>query len=117
MISPIFKTCQDEIKLYRNRVANKWLTKEMRNEINKIQDNMKELKDFKFNENLPTLQVITTNYRDEYLEREENISRYATNLITNKQIQRIRTIEGDLDNYLFTKEGIRDLKNLINMYF
>ncbi|MBR1539859.1 MAG: hypothetical protein IJ629_01540 [Clostridia bacterium] len=108
---------EEDIKLYRNRIANKWLTKEMRNEINKIQDNMKELEDFKFNESLPTLQIITTDYRDEYLEREENISRYATNLMTNKQIQRIRTIEGNLDNYLFTKEGIRDLKNLINMYF
>ena len=108
---------QEEIKLYRNRLANKFLTKEMRRECAKLQDNMSALKDFHFSENLTTLQIITETYRDEYLERQENISKYATNLITNKEIQRIRTVEGDLDNYLFTQEGIRDLKILINMYF
>ena len=108
---------EKEIKLYRNRLANKFLTKEMRNECKKLQDNMSELEDFKFPETLTTLQIITTSYRDEYLQRQENISKYATNLILNKEIQKIRTIDGELDYYLFTKEGIRDLKNLINMYF
>ena len=108
---------EDDIKLYRNRLANKFLTKEMRKEATKLQDNMKSLKDFKFDENLTTLQIITTSYRDEYLNRQENISKYANNIITNKEIQKIRTINGDVENYLFTKDGIRDLKNLINMYF
>lgn len=108
---------EEEIKLYRNRLANKFLTKEMRKECSKLQDNMKELQEFQFNENLTTLQVITTEYRDEYLNREENISKYATNLVTNTEIQKIRTIEGNLKDYLFSDNGIRELKSLVNMYF
>ena len=34
------------------------------------------------------------------------------NLITNKEIQRIRTIEGALENYLYDDSGIRELKNV-----
>ena len=108
---------KDEIEIYRNRLANKFFTKEMRKEISKLQDNMKELSDFKFNENLTTLQIITTTYRDEYLGRQENISKYALDLITNKEIQKINTIDGDIEDYLFTTDGIKTLKNLINMYF
>ena len=108
---------ENEIKLYRNRIANKFLTKEMRNECSKLKDNMNNLKDYKFSENLTTLQIITTANRDEYLKRQENISKYATNLITNKEIQKVRTIDGDMSYYLFTKDGIKQLKNLINMYF
>lgn len=107
----------EEIKLYRNRLANKFFTKEMRKECAKFIDNMKELKDFKFNESLTTLQIITTNSRDEYLSRQENVARYATNLITNKNIQKIRTIEGSVDDYLFDSAKIKELKNLISMYF
>lgn len=108
---------EEEIKLYRNRLANKFLTKEMRKEYTKLADNMKELKDFKYNENLTTLQIITTSKRDEYLGREENIAKYATNLITNKEIQKIRTIEGSVEDYLFNSDKIRELKNLVNTYF
>jgi len=108
---------KEEIKLYRNRLANKFLTKEMRKECSKLNDNMKQLKDFKFNENLTTLQIITTSKRDEYLDRQENISKYATNLITNKEIQKVRTVEGSVEDYLFNEEKIRDLKNIIKMYF
>lgn len=108
---------KDEIKLYRNRIANKFLTKEMKNEYSKLKDNMKSLREFKFSENLTTLQIITTANRDEYLKRQENISKYANDLITNREIQKIRTIDGEINNYLFTKDGIKQLKNLISMYF
>lgn len=106
-----------EIKLYRNRIANKFLTKEMKKEIAKLQDNMKELKDYKYSENLPTLQIITTNYRDEYLKREESPARYANKLVTNKDIQIVRTIDGDRNDYLCTDDGIKTLKSLINTYY
>lgn len=108
---------EEEIKLYRNRIANKSLTKEMRREASQLYDNMNDLSKFKFNTNLTTLQVITTKTRDEYLERQENIAKYAKDLITNDKIQKIRTVEGSVDDYLYTKEKIRELKNLINMYF
>lgn len=108
---------KEEIEIYRNRIANRFLTKEMKNECYKLQDNMKELADYKFNENLPTIQIITTSYRDEYLERAENISKYATNLITNKDIQKVRTVEGEINDYLLTDNKIKDLKSIIKMYY
>ena len=89
----------------------------MKNEVKKFEDNMNELKDFKYSENLLTLQIITTDYRDEYLERQENIGKYANNLITNKDIQIIRTIDGNVEKYLYTKDGLRDLSSLISSNF
>lgn len=107
----------EEIKLYRNRIANKFLTREMRGEAARLQSNMEALSDYRFHTGLTALQIITTNYRDEYLERQENISRYAKNLITNDKLQKIRTIEGSVEDYLYNKDKIRELKNIINMYF
>ncbi len=108
---------KDEIKLYRNRLANKFITKEMKKEAEKIEENMKAIKDYKYPENLLTLQIMTTNYRDEYLDREENITKHASNLITNKDYQKIRTIKGDITDYLYSKDGLRDLKNIIGSHF
>ena len=108
---------EKELKLYRNRIANKFLTSEMKNEIEKLKDNMNELIDYKFNENFTSLQIITTSYRDEYLKRQENISKYATNIITTKLSQKVRTIEGSVEDYIYTVKGIKEIKSLINMYF
>ena len=107
----------EEIKLFRNRIANKYFTSEMIKEVEKMKDNMNELSDYKFDENLSTLQIITVPYRDQLLDRQENISKYATNLVTNNTMQKIRTIEGSIEDYLYTKDGIKELSNLINMYF
>ena len=106
-----------EIKLYRNRLANKFLTKEMRKECSKLQNNMSELRNFKFSDNFSSLQIITNDYKDEYSKRKENIIDYANDLITNKDIQNIKTIDGELNYYLYNKEGIINLKNLIFLYF
>ena len=72
---------------------------------------------FTYSISLPTLQIITTNYRDEYIKRDENIAKYARNLITNSDIQNLRTIEGDFSDYILDKDKIKELKSLINMYF
>ena len=108
---------QEELKIYRNRIANKFLTKAMRNEFYKLKDNLEEQKNFKYSQNLPTLQIITTNYRDEYSERNENLAKYAKNLITNDKIQVIRTLEGDVSDYIFDTSMSKQIKNLISMYF
>ena len=78
---------------------------------------MEELLDYKYNENLPSLQIITTSYRDKCLEREENISKYASKLITNKGIQKVNTIDGEIADYLYTSDGIKNLKIIINTFF
>lgn len=108
---------KEEIKVYRNLLANKFLTKAMKNEINKLKDNMKEVVDYKYQDNIPTLQILTTDTVNAYKERNEDINSYAKNLISNKNIQYVRTIDGKLDDYLYGDEKLQELKNLIRFYF
>ncbi len=108
---------KDEIKIYRNRIANKLLTKDMKNEIYKLKENMKELKDFSYDENLTTLQIITEDYKKECESRGENVEKYAENIVTNKELQTVSIIDGNLEDYLFNNEMIKQLKMLINVYF
>lgn len=108
---------KDEIKVYRNLLANKFLTKAMKNEIYKLKDNMKEMVDYKYPENLPTLQILTSENISEYKNRKEDIEKYAKDMITNEEYQKIKVLDGTLENYLFDTDYIKSLKNLISLYF
>jgi pimeloyl-ACP methyl ester carboxylesterase len=107
----------EDLKLYRTVLANKFLSKAMRNEISKLQDNMESVKNYTYSENLQTLQILTEDTIDEYSQREENIEKYAKNLITNKEIQKVVTLDGDLSDYLFEKSDIQALTILIKANF
>ena len=78
---------------------------------------MKELKDFSYDENLTTLQIITEDYKKECESRGENVEKYAENIVTNKELQTVSIIDGNLEDYLFNNEMIKQLKMLINVYF
>lgn len=108
---------KDEIKLYRNLLSNKFLTKSMKNEIYKLKDNMKEIANYKYLSTLPTLQILTSNNINSYNKRDEDIKKYAENLITNEQIQKIKILDGEISDYLFDSEMIKQLKNVIRVYF
>ena len=108
---------KDEIKLYRNLLANKFLTKSMKNEIYKLKDNMKEILDYKYQENLPTLQIFTSDNIKESRNYGEDIEKYAKNMITNEDYQNIRILKGNLEEYLFDADSIKILKNAISLYF
>jgi pimeloyl-ACP methyl ester carboxylesterase len=108
---------EEDVKLYRNFLSNKFLTKAMKNEIKKLKDNMNEVKEYKYSNTLPTLQVLTYTNKSNYIEKDENTNKYAKNLITNNKIQAIHSLEGDLSEYLFDSTKINELKNIINIYF
>lgn len=95
---------EDEVKLYRQLLANKFLTSEMRREIKQLSNNMKELKDYIYPKNLLALQIITKDTLNEYISRGENIDKYANDLISNKSLQRIQIIDGNIDTYLFEED-------------
>lgn len=95
---------ENEVKLYRRLLANKFLTSEMRREIKQLDDNMKEMKDYIYPEDLLALQIITKDTLNEYVLRGEDMDRYATDLISNKSVQRIQILDGNLDTYLFEED-------------
>jgi len=106
-----------EIKVYRNLIANKFLTKPMKKEIHKLEDNMKEMKDYIYPENLPTLQILTSNNIEQYSKRGIDLNKYSENMITTENIQIIKEVDGDLSDYLFKKDKIKQIKQIINLYF
>lgn len=94
---------ENEIKLYRKLVANKFLTKEMRGQIDKLESNMEELKAYTYPKNLPVLQILTTETIEEYNSRNENMKKYATDIVTNSSIQKITILDDNVEKYLFEK--------------
>ncbi len=104
-----------EIKIYRNLLANKFLTKPMRNEIDNLQSNMEELKDYTYSEDLVALQILTKSKIQDTESRGEKIEEYAENLITNPSCQDVEILDKELSEYLF--KSPKTIKNLIDEYF
>ncbi len=108
----------EEISVYRNRIGSQYLSRTMIREINKLEDNMNEMKDYKYPEYLPVLQILDSesvkiySYPKENGESEVNLYDLANEVITNSQIQRIQEIEGDnilqLTNPVETVNAIRN---------
>lgn len=92
---------ENEIKLYRRLVANKFLTKEMRNQIKSLEKNMKELQEYQYPEDLPVLQILFKDSITEYENRGEDLKKYATDIVTNTSIQKTRIVNGNIEKYLF----------------
>ena len=91
----------NDIKLYRNRIAVSYLTGPMVSEINKLIDNMTELKDYKYPTNLPVLEILSEDRIEEYKEAKANkgatvdLYELAEGMITNNENQEIVVIKGD----------------------
>ena len=100
---------ENEIKLYRKLLANKFLTKEMRNEIKCLEENMKELQDYEYPESLPVLQILLRDSIKEYENRGEDLKKYATDIVTNPSIQKTRILDGNIEEYIF-----EDSETIIN---
>lgn len=81
----------DEIKLYRKFIANKYLTKNMMNEIKELKNNIKDLENFKYNENLPVLNLLSNETLDEK-KYTDNLKQEIEKTITNKNIQKNITV-------------------------
>lgn len=99
-----------EIKLYRKFIANKYLTKNMMNEIKELKNNIKDLENFKYNENLPVLNLLSNETLDKK-KYTDNLKQKIEKTITNKNIQKNITITSshylEIDNI----EGVANYTN------
>ena len=70
-------------------------------EINKLQDNMNEMKEYKYPTYLPVLELLSSesvklySYDKDSGASKVNLYELANNVITNPEIQRMSLIEGD----------------------
>lgn len=92
---------KEEISVYRNRIGSSYLTRTMVREINCLEDNMNELKNHVYPEYLPVLQILSSEKKGIYDAFKEsknstfNLTDLAKGVITNAEIQKVETIEGD----------------------
>ena len=106
-----------ELEVYRYLLANKFLTSTQRKEIDKLQKNMEAIKDYKYANDLTTLQIFTSDYVEETSKRTEDVGKLAKNIIRNPDMQKIRSVDGKLTDYLFNKEMTKQIKMIIATYF
>ena len=91
----------EDIKIYRNRIGSSYLTRTMVREINNTKQNMEQLKDFKYRDDLPVLQVLSSDTVKEYSDAKKNgdskidLKELSNNVISNYDIQKIVIINGD----------------------
>ncbi len=92
---------KEDLSVYRNRIGSQYLSRTMVREINKLQDNMNEMKEYKYPDYLPVLEILASQSVKIYSYDKEsgssNINLYdlANGVITNPEIQQIQEIEGD----------------------
>lgn len=93
-----------DIKTYRKMIANRYYTGTMKREIKELKTNMQNLQSYKYPSFLTVNQVLSTGYVDEVkqLVKEKktktNLEKYANDIVTNADIQKVVTIEGEKAN-------------------
>ena len=93
-----------DISVYRKMIANRFYTKTMRNEYKALAENMEQFKNYQFPDYLRVTQILSTEYVKEFASYKaeklikKDIKEYADELITNPDIQRIVTIDGEKNN-------------------
>lgn len=94
----------EDIKVYRKMIANRYYTGTMRREIKQLENNMNELQDYVYPDYLKVKQILSSGYIDEVntLIKENrakiSLETYANNIITNPSIQTVVTIDGEKSN-------------------
>ncbi len=92
---------KEEISVYRNRIGSAYLTRTMVREINKLEENIKQMKDYTYPSHLPVLQILSSEKKDIYEyaknsgDSKVNLVDLAQGVITNSKIQGINVIKGD----------------------
>ena len=110
---------EEELSVYRNRIGSNYLSRTMVREIKKLEDNMNELAEYKYPEYLPTLQIFASDTIKEYEEAKKNlgakvdIADLSSTLITNSEIQKVETVEGD---HMIHLTNVHDLVATIKLF-
>lgn len=91
----------EEISVYRNRIGSSYLSRTMVREINKLEDNMNQMKNYKYPDYVPVLEVLSSEKKDIYdyaknsKESKVNLNDLANGVISNSSIQKVEVVEGD----------------------
>ena len=94
---------REEILLIRNRIATSYLTDTMVKEMKLLKDNALAIKEFKYPDTLPVLQLLVSDTVKEYenLKSKDLIKKdfknLANDVITNPELQLIKVIDGKRD--------------------
>lgn len=92
---------KEEISVYRNRIGSNYLSWTMVREINKLEDNVNQMKDYKYPDYLPVLQILASDTVKEYEtvkksgEATVDLNDLSDAMITNSLIQKTEIVEGD----------------------
>lgn len=86
----------EDIKIYRRLIGSNYLNKSMKNEMKNLEANMKELNDYKYPQNLPVLEILSTNTKKRYDEiySKDKLYQFANSVISNNQLQKVVEING-----------------------
>lgn len=109
----------EDISVYRNRIGSQYLSRTMVREINKLEDNMNEMKDYKYPDYVPVLQLLDSESVKIYSYDKENgnskVDLYdlANGVITNPDIQKVQEIKGD---YMLQLTNPQDTVNAIKNF-
>lgn len=91
----------EEISVYRNRIGSAYLTRTMVREINKLEENMDQMKNYTYPSGLPVLQILSSEKKEIYEyaknsgDSKVNLMDLAEGTITNSEIQKIEVVNGD----------------------
>lgn len=91
---------EEEFKVYRNRIGSNYLSRTMVREIDKLEENMNKLKDYKYPDYLPVLEILASDTVNEYDNAKKNLGakvdliELSNNILTNKDIQKVVTVNG-----------------------
>lgn len=91
---------KEELKVYRNRIGSSYLSRTMVREINKLEDNMTQMQDYKYPDYLPVLEILASDTVSKYNTAKSNgatidLQGLAQGTISNPDIQKIEEIKGD----------------------
>lgn len=113
----------DDIVVYRNRIGSQYLSRTMVREINKLEDNMNEMKTYTYPAYLPVLEILASETVDSYSDAkksgESTVDLYdlAEGVITNSEIQKVKEIDGDYMLQLTNPEDtISTIRSFLNTF-
>lgn len=110
---------KEEISVYRNRIGSNYLSRTMVREINKLEDNVNQMKDYNYPDYLPVLQVLSSDTVKKYEAVKKNgeatldLNDLADKMITNSLIQKTEVVEGD---YMLQLSNPNDLIATIKLF-
>lgn len=110
---------EEDISIYRNRIGSSYLTRTMIREINNLEANMNELKDYKYPDSLPVLEILATDSVNKYTDAKNSgeskidLKDLAQSVITNRDIQKVKEVKGD---HMLQLTNPTDLLNVIRNF-